>query len=171
MLYPLKYVRFALAASALVVAGCGTSANEQADAGQDCLSNPQCPVGMTCWPTSATAFACLPSDPSAGFGADCIEYAGKPTCADGLFCDATNANGSGTCTSYCSATIECRSGYSCFQTSIEGDAGTSVEVCRATPTGPSPPDAGIGLESDGAFTGDASLSDDVSAEDAAPLPQ
>ena len=171
-LSPTSLVGLALmVATALGVAHCGTSGRSAPNDGADCHLNPQCPAGETCWPASAAAFACLPSDPAQPFGATCLESIGKPTCADGLLCDATNPNGNGTCTNYCgSATMECPAGYACIITSISATGGPTIEICRPSMQMP-PIIIDGGLLYDGAFVGDAELSADASASDGAAAQQ
>src|ERR1700728_4636245 len=107
-LSPRLRVKSGLAVVALLVIGLGgahcSAKSGAANEGQSCLANPtQCPGGQTCWPTSATTFACITSQPSGAFGDSCVETISAATCGDGLFCDATDPTGEGQCTQYCSA--------------------------------------------------------------------
>jgi hypothetical protein len=127
--------------TALAGLGCSSSGATSPPA-PSCTANPtQCGVGETCWPTSSTTLACLPSDTSAPFGASCAETINVPTCADGMICDATDPSGNGQCTSYCVSTASCPSGYECQSTTIAGGGGSSgaaISICRAA----GPPNTG-----------------------------
>jgi hypothetical protein len=103
-----------------------------------CNEDPfECPSGQTCWPESATAFACLNSGPG-NPGDACEDAAGTPTCNDGLACLALGM-ASGTCAPYCDSsdvTHGCPAGQSCQTAQVIG--GLSFQVCvGGTPGGSS----------------------------------
>ena len=132
-------------------AGCSSSPAQTA---ANCNTDQVCPSGQTCWPVTATTLQCIPSETGAAFGTSCIEQYDKATCADGMLCDATGSTGNGTCTTYCSETEACQSGYSCRTTQVGSD-GPFVSICRLT-TATSPEDAGTPPE-DGSIGVDAEL--------------
>jgi hypothetical protein len=110
--------------------GCSSSSSRAA--GSSCGADPAtCPSGTTCWPAdSVPDLQCLPSNPAAGFGAACTQSIGQATCADGLACDQVGPS-SGSCTSYCSATLPCPASYSCRTTQLgTGISAPSIDICR-----------------------------------------
>jgi hypothetical protein len=128
---PLKLAASLFLPLGLVVAAACSSSSGATEGGPDCRENPaSCKAGETCWPVTATSFACLTSEPSGMQGAACKETPGQATCADGLLCDATNSTGSGICTAYCGAGgHECPGGYACVTTTVSGGTG-SMSICR-----------------------------------------
>jgi hypothetical protein len=71
-----------------------------------------------------------------------------------MLCDATDPDGSGQCTQYCSQSSPCPAGYSCRATQV-GTGGPSVDICRATTETTSPGDGGAPVGDAGDVYADA----------------
>lgn len=148
-------------------AACSTSSSTAAPT-TGCNSDPiQCPNGQTCWPVDAVPnFACLPSQPSASFGAGCKNSIGHPTCGDYMACDATDPDAStASCTFYCDEPNGhvCPTGFACRATHVGSAGGPTIRVCR--PEGPGGDGGSPQPTGDGGPTGAAD------ATDARPFPQ
>jgi len=161
-----RVIRNVLAAACLLgglaAASCSSTFTPKGQAAYtDCQGNPEgCPAQETCWPTSATALGCVPSKPTGSFGQSCEEQIGTATCADGLFCDATTQDGMGLCTYFCAGGRVCPAGYSCMGTTVGGDGGPQIQLCRAGGNPITTPDAG------GPPVGDAGIDAEIGYTDA-----
>jgi hypothetical protein len=162
-----------LLASIFVIAACSSSSATPSN-GPSCLATPTlCPAGQTCWPTSSSDFACVPSASGVVAGTSCVESVAVATCGDGMLCDATNPDGEGQCAAYCEASDSCPSGYTCQATTVSGGSAT-ISICRVPPpTTTTTPDGGPLPTADGGQTPpDAAITipDDAST-DAGPIKQ
>jgi hypothetical protein len=134
-----------LAASAALVLSLAVTACSSSSSGggggsssTPCNEDPwECPSGQTCWPQSATAFACLNAGPGA-LGSTCADTAGTPTCGAGLFCLQSAGATAGTCVAYCSTTDTqhaCTGGAVCSLAALNNTNGTEFSVCVPMATG------------------------------------
>ena len=149
---------------ALLATACSSSSSGNGgDGGSSttpCNDNPwECPSSQTCWPQTATAFACLNAGPGT-LGSDCTDTVSSPTCGAGLACfQAIGATG-GQCLAFCSTTDPshaCTGGDVCETVALGGAGGPEFSVC-VSPTGSdagteasAPGDSGVTAE---AATGD-----------------
>lgn len=145
---PFKTTALALGALALcAVAACsssgsgGTSSGTGGAAATGCGDKPfDCPAGQTCWVADAqgSKLECLNSGPGK-LGEECKNFAGQPSCADGLICFQLKSSSPGVCTPFCDLSDPahaCPNGGSCFTVSFApGNAAT--HACA-------PPDTGTG---------------------------
>ncbi len=124
-----------------------------------CNENPwECPSAQTCWPESASAFACLNAGPGP-LGSSCQNTVGTPTCGAGLACfQSVSGTSEGACVAYCSTTDPshaCPSGELCQLAALGGAGGPEFSICVSQSTG----DDGGGPQGDAgmgeAATGDA----------------
>jgi hypothetical protein len=106
------------------------------------------------------------------FGASCVERIGVATCGDGMLCDATNSDGEGQCTDYCTSTASCPTGYSCEATSVAGNGGASISICRVPPPVVTPTnEAGAPITEDGGQPDAEIAIPDDATTDAVPIQQ
>jgi len=177
----LRVAGIAAAVLGLAAAFACSSSKSGSGGGTPCNENPwECASGQVCWPTTNSAFACLPSG-TAQAGDACMLTIGAATCSDGLNCLATSASGEGVCSPYCDPTGTshgCAAPTECASASLPGvGSGADFNVCVApseeggSEGGASETDASdAGVSLSDAGTSDVSASDvtasDVSASDA-----
>lgn len=167
---PWSLVALLLALAGAAAVGCSSnSSSNAADSGaaKPCNENGgSCPDGQTCWPQSASTFACL--NAGAGKAGDsCQNSPGTPTCGHGLACLQQAAAG-GTCVPYCDPTNPaeaCPSGAQCTTAVLGGASGPSFDVC----VGPMSVDGGSdgGSSSGGSDAASSSDGGEAGASDAA----
>jgi hypothetical protein len=121
-----------LAMAPAALGGCSSSSSAKSGAANDCHATPlACPEGQTCWPVTASfGFACVQSNPNAGFLASCTDTLGQASCGDGMTCDANDSSGKGACTYFCDAVHTCPAGYDCRATNVGGPQGPTIQLCR-----------------------------------------
>jgi hypothetical protein len=168
-------------AAAAATVGCSSSPSSNADSGapKPCNENGgACPDGQTCWPQSATTFACLNEGPGK-VGDSCQNTPGTPTCGHGLACLQTTST-CGTCLPYCDPTnpAEACSRGQCTTAVLGGASGPQFEVCvgaapacggadAGTDSGSSSGGTDAGSSSGGNDAGSSSGGGDAAAGDAA----
>lgn len=168
---PWSLVVLSLALAGGAAVGCSSNSSSSgagSGASKPCNENGgSCPDGQTCWPQSASTFACL-NEGSGKAGDSCQNTPGTPTCGHGLACLQQTEAG-GTCVPYCDPTNPaeaCPSGSQCTTTVLGGASGPTFEVC----VGPMPrTDAGADAASSsgGGDAGSSSGGGDAAASDAA----
>lgn len=116
----------------LLAAACSSSSSSGGGSSSTpCNEDPwQCPSSQTCWPQSASAFACLNAGPGT-VGSACQDTVGTPSCGAGLFCFMGVSSPMGTCLAYCSTSDPnhaCEGG-TCQPVALGGANGPQVTVC------------------------------------------
>jgi len=131
---PFAFVLSVALAAVVSATACSSSSSGSS---QPCNENPwECSSGQTCWPESASAFACLNAGPGA-LGATCANVAGSPSCGAGLACFQATSAGTGTCVADCSTTDPthaCTGGTICETAMLGGAGGPSFSICLAPAT-------------------------------------
>jgi hypothetical protein len=129
---------FGFALSFALASGATACSSSSSSSTPPCNENPwECASGQTCWPESASAFACLNAGPGA-LGATCANVAGSPSCGAGLACFQATSTGTGTCVADCSTTDPshaCTGGAICETAMLGGAGGPSFSICL-TPSSP-----------------------------------
>jgi hypothetical protein len=132
----------------LVAAACSSSSGSSST---PCNQDPwQCSSTQTCWPQSATAFACMNAGPGM-LGSACEDTPGTPTCGAGLFCLQTTMM-PGTCLAYCSTSDPkhaCTGGAVCAMGALGGLGGPEFNLCVPMAVG----DGGTGADGGGTTDG------------------
>ncbi len=99
-----------------------------------------CPAGQTCWvaDTQGSKLECLNSGPGK-LGDPCTNFAGQPSCGDGMLCFQTSGDAPGVCTPFCDPkdpAHACPNNGSCFIISY-APGNASTHACK-------PPDTSTG---------------------------
>jgi hypothetical protein len=137
----------------LVVTACSSSSGGGSSS-TPCNQDPwECSSAQTCWPQSATAFACMNAGPGTP-GSTCQDTVGTPTCGAGLFCLQGATTTAGTCVAYCSTTDPkhaCTGGSLCATAALGGVGGPEFTVCAPMAVGNG--DGGTGADGGGTADG------------------